>query len=275
MSDTLTRLAEAAGLVLEWENSDGELCHLPEERQRALLNILGYPADDEATIRDGLQRLAHLNEPQAPEQWPPLITADRGAPIELPSPLAPSTSFTLTLEQGDSREGRIDARGRLPAVDAFGYHRLEIADTVLTLAVAPRRCFTLDDLVGDPAPRLWGLSAQLYALRRPGDGGIGDALALRTFATRAAERGAAALAISPNHAMFSANPERYSPYSPSSRLLQNVLYAAPEALLGEAAVTRAQEGLESRLRQLEADDLLDWPKVARTKLTWLRFLYDD
>ncbi|WP_346796136.1 4-alpha-glucanotransferase [Halomonas sp. Bachu 37] len=277
MKDKLRQLAEAAGLLLEWDNSDGEPCQLPERVQRTLLEILGFPADSDATIDDSLQRLKRLHEPASPDQWPPLLTADRDTPITLPSSLPPGTVFSLLLEQGERIEGRLDSHGALPGVAEIGYHKLNIADTQLTLAVAPQKCFTPGDASGEKSPRLWGLAAQLYALRRPGDGGIGDALALEHCAIRAAEQGADALAISPTHAMFSADTERYSPYSPSTRLLYNVLYGAAETLLGEARVHQAQAGtgLEEKMRHLEADDLLDWPEAARTKLTWLRFLYDD
>lgn len=122
-----------------------------------------------------------------------------------------------------------------------------------------------------------GLGDTTYALRRPGDGGIGDALALEHCVTQAANQGADAVAISPTHAMFSADPERYSPYSPSTRLLYNVLYSAAENLFGEARVDEAQarNGLQAELRRLEANDFLDWPEAARAKLSWLRYLYDD
>ena len=45
-----------------------------------------------------------------------------------------------------------------------------------TLAVAPAHCYALQDLVGHAHPRAWGLTAQVYALRRVGDGGLGDTL---------------------------------------------------------------------------------------------------
>lgn len=277
MKDKLRQLAEAAGLLIEWENSDGEPCQLSEQVQRTLLGILGFPAENEPAMDDGLQRLERLHAPQTPAEWPPLITADSGTSITLPSPLPPGTAFSLMLEQGDTVEGRLDQQGDLPAVTEIGYHRLLIADTPLTLAVAPRKCYSPGDASSQTTPRLWGVAAQLYALRRPGDGGIGDTLALENFVTRAAEQGADAVAISPTHAMFSADPERYSPYSPSTRLLYNVLYSAAETLLGETHVHKAQarNGLQAELRRLEADDLLNWPEAARTKLSWLRYLYDD
>ncbi|MGR2739492.1 4-alpha-glucanotransferase [Billgrantia sp. Q4P2] len=270
----LQKLADAAGLIREWEDSEERPQRLSSATQRELLTRLGYPADSTEAIEASLER---LRGPTSPRQWPPLITAERGIATDLPSPLPPGTELTLHLEQGDLLHDRLDKRGRLPPVGVAGYHRLRIAEAELTLAVAPARCFTVADACGSTAPRLWGMAVQLYALRRPGDGGIGDTRSLDLFARHAAEAGAAALAVSPMHAMFSADVTHYSPYSPSSRLLYQGLHAAPEALLGEASVTKAIErsGLSETLAQLETDELLDWPRAARAKLAWLRELHED
>ncbi|MGR4067218.1 4-alpha-glucanotransferase [Billgrantia sp. C5P2] len=270
----LETLADAAGLITEWEDSEERPQRLSTAIQRELLARLGYPAADEAEIADSLER---LRGPTSPTQWPPLITAERGIATDLPSPLPADTEISLHLEQGDLLHDRLDKRGRLPPVGVAGYHRLQIAGHAVTLAVAPPRCFTPADAEGSEAPRLWGLAVQLYALRRPGDGGIGDTLALEQLVRHAAQAGASALAVSPTHAMFSADVTRYSPYSPSSRLLYHALHAAPEALLGEAAVAAAVErcGLGEVKAQLEAQELIDWPRAAEIKLAWLRALYDE
>lgn len=274
-SDTpLQQLAAAAGLLLEWLDSEGERCRLEPQVQRHLLGCLGFATDSDAAVAAELER---LRTPPTLDDWPPLITAERGAATALPSALPGGTPFQLRLEQGDLLHDRLDDQGRLPPVGVVGYHRLSLAERDLTLAVAPPRCFTLADACQEAAPRRWGMAVQLYALRRPGDGGIGDTLALEAFARHAAQAGAAALAVSPTHAMFSADPERYSPYSPSSRLNYHALHAAPEAQLGAEAVqvAIARGGLSETLAQLERDELLDWPRAARAKLSWLRILHDD
>ena len=270
----LQRLADAVGVITHWEDSEGRPCQLSEPVLCELLARLGYPAACDSDIAASLQR---QRGPTSPETWPPLITTEQGASTPLPSPLPGGLRFMLTLEQGERRAGRLDEDGTLPPVDIPGYHELHIGDIQLTLAVAPPRCFTPADACADTAPRLWGLAAQLYALRRAGDGGIGDTEALTQFVSQAAKAGAAAVAISPVHAMFSAAPERYSPYAPSSRLHYNVLYAAPEALLGRTAVDRAIEasGVADTLARCEGDTLLDWPAAAGAKLAWLRALCDD
>src|SRR5690606_32842881 len=128
------------------------------------------------------------------------------------------------------RESTLNDQARLAPIETPGYHQLEVAGKRLTVAVAPRACPSVESVAGANA---WGLTAQLYSLRRPGDGGLGDTLGLEQLARNAAAHGADALGISPIHAMFTGNSSQYSPYSPSSRLFFNILHSAPEAILGE------------------------------------------
>lgn len=274
---TLRKLAKAAGLILEWDDSEGRTLHLSPEIQRILLPLLGFPVDSEEAMDDSLRRLQRWNHPETPAQLPPLITADQDVSIALPCPIEPGTPYVLTLESGQSTRGEASKAGKIAPIGEPGYHQLEIDGASLTLAVAPPQCFSPADACGSDTPRLWGLAVQLYSLRRPGDGGFGDAQALEHLARSAARQGAAAVAVSPTHAMFTTDPEHYSPYSPSSRLLRNVLYCSPEGIIGkqkvEAAIERCQ--LASELRALESSELIDWPAAARAKLTWLRALYED
>ena len=122
----------------------------------------------------------------------------------------------------------------MPAVSVSGYHRLLIDDREIVLAVAPRRCHTIDDAV--PDARLWGIAAQVYSLRHRGDGGIGDASGIAALADAAGSRGADALALSPMHALFGADPSCFGPYSPSTRLFLNPLHASAALVFGEAHV---------------------------------------
>ena len=121
-----------------------------------------------------------------------------------------------------------------------------------TVPTAPARCHTVEDI--SPEARPWGLAVQLYGLRRPGDGGIGDTGAVAALADAAARLGADALALSPAHALFAADPHRYSPYAPSSRLFLNPLYADPATLFGNETVARAVNctGLGAELGRLDA-----------------------
>ncbi len=253
--EPLIRLAEAAGIAPRWKDFHGEWHDVAPGTLRAVLAALGLPSATDAEIEDGLASLAG-----ASSTLPPLVTAEVGQPVPLTIPPA---QFRLVLEDGTVREGMAnehDGRAALPAVDVPGYHRLSIGGQETTLAVAPRRCFTIEDAM--PGGRPWALAVQLYALRRPGDAGLGDFGALQDLIGPAAAHGAGAIAISPVHAQFSADPERFSPYSPSSRMLLNVLH------------TQLDVPADDETRRLEAADFIDWPAAGRKRLAALRAMFD-
>ena len=76
--------------------------------------------------------------------------------------------------------------------------------------------------------RRFGLAAQLYAMRRPGDQGIGDFSTLAAAATATARVGGAFVGINPLHALFALDRERASPYHPSDRRFLDPIYVDVE-----------------------------------------------
>ena len=259
MSDAdLLTLAAAAGVAPRWRDAFGTMRDVSPDTLRAVLRALDLPAGSEGEIRDSR---ALLQEQEDSDALPPLVTGVAGQETRLPVHIG---RFRVTLEDGGAFEGearREDGWSALPVLDIPGYHQLEIASGVTTLAIAPVRCVEARDICRGGRP--WGLAVQLYSLRRKGDGGIGDFAALRDFVVSAAGHGAAAVAISPVHAQFCADAERFSPYAPSSRVMLNVLHnALPDDADGERA-------------RLEALDLIDWPAAARARLGALRRLYDQ
>ncbi|BBH33595.1 MULTISPECIES: 4-alpha-glucanotransferase [Pseudomonas] len=274
MSDAqLEILAARAGLAVDWIDANGRAQKVSPAVLRSVLTGLGHPAGSAQEIDASLLQ---LQEAQQNHQLPPLITADVGASLDLSRYFEAGTPCEIKLEDGATLNLNLDADAKLPGMVPVGYQHVSIQDQHFTLAVAPARCYSVADAVDDPTPRAWGLSAQLYALRRPGDGGFGDTQALEELARVAGERGAEAIAISPMHAMFSSDTGRYSPYSPSSRLFLNSLYAAPGTILGERALRTAIDatGLTNQLRTLEEQPLIDWPVAAQAKQKILRALYD-
>lgn len=273
MSDAqLEILASRAGLAVDWIDANGRPQKVEPRVLRAVLAGLGHPAGNDQEIERSLQQ---LQQRQQGRHLPPLLTADVGQGLDLARYFPAQTQCRVQLEDGSSRQLQLDDESRLPGELPVGYHSVDIEDERFILAVAPERCYSVADAVADQPPRAWGLGVQLYALRRSGDGGFGDTQALEELARQAAERGADALAISPLHAMFSCDPQRYSPYSPSSRLFLNSLYAAPGAILGERAWRTAIEacGLGPQLQALEQQPLIDWPAAAQAKQQVLRELY--
>ena len=255
-AEPIQRLCDLAGVATQWCDIFGQQHVIARDDLDRILSALDLGAEHDGVVRD---RIAQLEGELA--QAPPLVTAEPSTELFLPTPPG---RWRLCLEQGGHLEGIAEPRDGgcvLTAADRSGYHDLEIAGRHITLAVAPRQCFTVAEALGSDTPRGWGLAVQLYSLRRAGDGGIGDYAALAGFAREAASHGAQALAISPVHAQFSADPDRFSPYAPSSRLMLNALH-----------VSAADPGAEAT--RLEALDLVDWPAAARDRLARLRRQFD-
>lgn len=275
MSDqALMALAEAAGISLGWTDAFGQPQSLTPDTLRGVLAALDLPAQSEDQIRASL---ADQQERLRLAQQGPLIPVITGQTGSLRGRFPPRSAFRITQESGQRVSGRLDADGCLPAITECGYHQLMIGDAQLILATAPARCQSVNQLTQGQRSHIWGLSAQLYSLRRSGDGGLGDTLALEKLVRQAASSGADAVAISPIHAMFSSCPEQYSPYSPSSRLLLNPLYASPARVLGESVVSAAIDaaGLRDQWNRLEDLQLIDWPAVATLRYKLWRYLYEQ
>ncbi|SEI65100.1 4-alpha-glucanotransferase [Pseudomonas sp. NFR16] len=271
-NEQLEMLAAEAGLSVDWKDANARPQRVSPEVLRKVLDGLGYPAEDDAQIASSLKRLQDQSLSATP---PPLLTVDQGRNLDLSAWFKPETPFVLDLEDHSRLESRLTAKAELPGLATVGYQQLAIDGQHLTIAVAPKTCYSMAMAEDVSIARDWGLTVQLYYLRREGDGGFGDTQALEAFARSAGERGAAAIAISPVHAMFASDPSRYSPYSPSSRLFLNALYAAPGAILGERAVRTAIEetGLADELKRLESLPLVDWPAAAAAKWILYRSLY--
>jgi 4-alpha-glucanotransferase len=283
--DLIERLAVRAGFEIRWDDAHGETRQVPAGTLAALLERIGLPC---RTANDAKHSLATLDAELSGRRLPPLMTAECERAIGLPAAAVKSGSrYRIELESGELIDGRFTApKGEaalLAPISEPGYHMLAINDQHVRLAVAPPRCYTVDDAwrahAGRAAPpaALWGIGAQAYGLRRRGDGGIGDYSSLAAFAIESARRGAHALAISPLHAMFSADPHKYSPYAPSSRLYLNVAHIDPAAVFGADAARAALDAtrLADEWAALEALPLIDWPRAVAARLKVLRVLFEQ
>ncbi|MCO6416743.1 glycogen debranching protein GlgX [Siccirubricoccus sp. KC 17139] len=217
----LGELAEAAGIAPEWHGLDGSAHRVPEGTLRAILGALGLPAESAAQARESLERL------KAPCALPAAASFRLGEAATLPC--AAEGWLTLVREDGETQplqaEGPWDqAPGRppcrrlaLPALP-IGRHRIfpeGQPELGCEITVAPPAGFLPQALAG--GGRGFGVAVQLYALRRPGDQGIGDYTALAEAARLAGAEGAMLLGLSPPHALPPLERSRASPYQPSDR----------------------------------------------------------
>jgi 4-alpha-glucanotransferase len=118
--------------------------------------------------------------------------------------------------------------------------------------------------------RAWGVTCQLYGLRSARNHGIGDFEDLAILAEHVAASGGDFIGVNPLHALFTADPERCSPFSPSNRCFLNPLYIAVDRLQGADGLL-PPETLDRR--QLGDDAQVDYSAVARFKLGALRSVW--
>jgi (1->4)-alpha-D-glucan 1-alpha-D-glucosylmutase len=138
------------------------------------------------------------------------------------------------------------------------------------------RCYRPEWLDSD---RLWGIAVQLYGVRSARNWGIGDFTDLRHLIALAAAEGADFVGVNPLHALFAADPRRFSPYSPSSREFLNVLYIDVTAMHAYPIVSAVRPMVEApdferHLADLRDAELVDYEKVANCKEKIFRLLYD-
>ena len=172
----------------------------------------------------------------------------------------------ITLEDGAVL--RIETT--LPRDLPLGYHTLRYRDSVrdIRLIVSPGRCYLPDDF------RIWGWSAQLYALRSARSWGMGDFGDLRRLAQWSAkELGAGILLINPLQASSPVLPQESSPYFPSSRRYRNLLYLRIEEVPGAAELRINLAGLAAAGHALNKERRIDRDAVFKLKMEALQLLW--
>ncbi|MYM20846.1 4-alpha-glucanotransferase [Brevibacterium sp. 5221] len=301
-TSALRDLADAAGVLWEYEDSQSRRALVADEVLADVLAARGYPARTAEEIAESLRRLeaarweralppfvgAFIGEP-APEI--PVVVDDRGtatlelvpedggAPIELAAgPAGPAHTVM--------RDGRAvlrrEHRARLPRELAVGYHTLRLrsrtgdgAPEVIaesTLAVAPQR-------LPIPPGRQWGLTIQLYSVRSRASWGIGDFGDLGDIVAAAAQAGADFVLINPIHAGAPEAPVENSPYLPSSRQAIDPIYlrieAIPEFASAGEPVVSAVVSLGRRWMSADIDNQpIERGGILDDKILALETLYD-
>jgi 4-alpha-glucanotransferase len=273
---SIRKLAIASGLSPSWTDHTGQDRTVSGDDLRRILESCGVSCSNISQIADSRRQLM---QDIGGRSLPAMIVATAGEPLLIPADHLEPSHARIIFEEGDAQDiwlhEHADGYLRADPIHRIGYHQLQVANTQTTLAIAPPRCFTAADVSGG-AP-VWGLTAQLYGLRTQGDGGIGTFAGVEALCATAGLRGADALALSPTHALFSADANHYSPYSPSTRLFRNPLHADCASVIGPARVAAAivASGVAQQMAELEALPLVDWRQAAAVRMRLLRALFDD
>jgi len=288
----LARLASAAGVETRWRDVDGATHDVPYETLTTLLGRLGFPAQTLVQARDSLARLSDAAERCAA---PGAALFREGEEIALRLPVVNGrtpSGVTVVLEDGSKRrvslsgaeavswrglDGRTNAGvlARLPPAP-LGRHlvALDGVDASCRLTVAPARCHLPGDEID--VRGAFGLSAQLYSLRRDGDQGVGDFATLAEVGRLAASHGAALLALNPQHALFAQDRSRASPYYPSDRRFLDPIYLDLRrltAIVEESVVASALASREAEIAALAVAPRVDYPGVHALKTSVLETVF--
>jgi malto-oligosyltrehalose trehalohydrolase/4-alpha-glucanotransferase len=295
----LDRLSRRMGIEEEYASATGEVRRTDDRTKRALLAAMNMPVRDEA---DAARHLDDLDRAAWARPLPPVVVTREAQPLEVPVALAPDAGtvrWTVAREDGAEESGAallsemplqgvftLDGRpverrvlrlsGRLP----LGYHRLRIQagdrEAETTIIATPARCHVPAALERDGG--VWGVSAQLYALRSARNWGIGDFGDLGALLDTVASWGAGVVGLNPLHALFLDRPEHASPYAPASRGFLNPLYIDVEAVPEMARADQARHMVAAPAFRAELDaarvtPLVDYAAVARLKLAVLEALH--
>ncbi len=301
--DALRRLATLYGIELTWHDIWGKRHEVPESTLRALLTAMHVPVGGDSEVQQALDtQRARIWSERIP---PVLVVRGRGLPLavtlRLPAALdAQPVHWRLQEEGGGHHEGhcephaleeidRAEINGTvhvarkliLDVKPPIGYHWIALSNAdgrlgETMVAVAPEACYLPAAVQGEGC--VFGPTAQLYTLRSQRDWGIGDFTDLRLVLEQWSQRGAAIVGLNPLHALFPHDPDRTSPYSPSSRLFLNPLYLDPEQIEEFQESTEVQRLITSaefrgRLKALRAEELVNYTEVASAKMQVLELLY--
>ena len=301
----LDALCDACGIANGYHDISGSLHQPGIEVKQLLLEALDYPVSDDADIQRHLETLRSC-------EWRRIIAPvivfrqnDSSPWLRLsltPAQCAEPVRWELREEGGSSRHGswelQVDhASGEywlnevpvkrfdieLPDISAIGYHQLEIitndgARATSCLIVAPGACY--EPPAFEQQLKAWGVSLQLYSLRSGRNWGIGDFGDLRVAIDILAPLGVDVIGVNPLHTLFAHQPEKASPYSPSSRDHLNPVYLDVETIEDYRDCQQAQalvtsEGFRANLRTLREDEFVNYSGVWAAKLQVLEMLYQS
>ncbi|ATG02833.1 4-alpha-glucanotransferase [Lelliottia amnigena] len=266
-SKRLDNAALAAGISPSYINAHGKPQSIGAETKRRLLDAM------------------HKAQPVAKAAVSPVPVVKvytHGKKMPLPIDGKGEFSWELTTEEGQQHSGHATGGKTLtlPAKLPEGYHTLTLTQNSQRFAcrviVAPKRCFEPQPLL--EGKKLWGACVQLYTLRSDDNWGIGDFGDLKKMLGEVGKRGGAFIGLNPIHALYPANPESASPYSPSSRRWMNVIYIDVNALDDFKKSKDAQawwklSTTQQMLKHAREADWVDYSTVTSLKMAALRLAW--
>ena len=294
--DRLGDLCGVASGYLEW---DGTPVDIDSQNKIPLLAAMGFDLASNETLSKAIAD-TELGQWQA--ALAPVVVVHQGATFTfelrcLQSKRPSSVDLTITLENGDkvlhcadltaaAQHDAVTIGGKefvalevtVPEYLPLGYHSMAVQAKGISsdagLIVVPEVCY--EPAAMKRGKKIWGTGIQLYTLRSGHNWGMGDLTDLGALVTGMGEQGADFVGLNPVHALYPSNPLHCSPYSPSTRLFDNVLYIDPEQVAEYADCPAAQAIVDSHkglLDELRASDFVSYDQVAPLKMRVLETLF--
>ena len=303
MTTLIEQLASAKGIANDYVDAWGNPAQVTLESKAAMLAAMGYKVDDEVALQAQLEEEKHQHwqrplDPVVVVRTGEAISLELRLPIEL---VNEELTWEIATEQGDTVKGTlVPVDGEMVGVAHFGdveyqayrvaitadlplgYHELTLKKArkvlgAMRVILAPKACYKQSAIAN--GRKVWGPSIQLYCLRSEKNWGVGDFSDLAVLVDNMAKWGAHFVGLNPIHALYPANPESASPYSPSSRRWLNVIYidvtAVPEYQQNAAVKAEVEApAFQQRLQALRAKEWVDYTGVTVAKLEVLRKVFD-
>jgi len=300
--NNLEKLLYLSGVSAQYNDYSGQRHDVPFEHRVAALRAMGIDPDNQQAVTQAIFEL----DAKPWQQWlrpiyviesPNLVLSFHCHPDKLNEPL----TWQLQLENGEINQGQFRPCDLTETGDYYidgcrysarqfslddhipsGYHQLTLSDQQSseqsTLAICPPQCY--GSMAQTGADRIWGISCQLYTLRREDNWGIGDFGDLRQLIEHAANVGADMIGLNPLHALCSDDANAVSPYSPSDRRFLNPLYIDvlwAESTLGCANIASLLEAsdVKQELNELRELSFIDYQRVNVLKYRGFTALYKD
>lgn len=302
----IEQLAQQVGFHKSYTNSFGEQVYATDESRQALLAAMGFDVSNEQSIAREIQKLQ-----QSP--WLSLLQPTEIIKAEDENYLIKITinetyrngqlSFEIKTEDQQVLSEEVDIKN-LKAVEQHnigeqnylrfeveiprlphGYHEIEALVSFDKnqlsghgyVIVAPKTCYGPKDAADY---KMWGLAAQLYSLKSDNSWGMGDFGDLAKLVVDSAKQGVSTIGLNPLHPLYPGNPAHRSPYSPTSRTFLNTMYIdvtkVPNFKDCKAAQKLvASKDFQQQLKQVNNQQLIDYPHAAHLKYQVLELLYKD
>ena len=306
-------LADEKGIARTYLDATNKLVYISEESRKSLLEILGYPVNDDralqkildkeeledfSNILDPVTVLTDEDEHQFLIRTPESLGEDESAVLTVVLGLEDGRKIerSIPLEQVEIADYK-NVQGTVYDIRRYklisdlphGYHNCSVniqskkktlKSICMSLIVCPSKVYTPKEILD--GKKVWGVSSQLYTVRSKNNWGIGDFEDLKQLLLGVHRCGGQFVGLNPMHAGYPAVPDEsaVSPYSPSSRNFINIIYisvtSVPELLNCKPAQDLIHsEKFQQRLHVLRDKEYVDYRGVIEAKLEVLRLIFDN